>query len=305
MKSNHFISIRDLTASDVGEVFRLAREIKQAPEMYQGALAGKSVGILLESPSTRTRVSFQVGIYQMGGMAVPVRPSELRVGEGLADLARVFSRYVDALVVRLSSHADLVELAKYAEVPVINGLSDLLNPCQALADYYTLYEAKGDLSRLKIAYVGDGNHMCHSLMFGANKVGMNIAVASPAGYAPKSIIVKSATREAASAGVSVVATADPGVAVSDADAIYTDNWVPIGKEDERAKRREALAPFQVNEALMSKASQNAVFLHCLPANRGSEVTADVIDSDRSLVFQQVENRLHVQKAVLFRMLAQN
>jgi len=216
----------------------------------------------------------------------------------------VFSKYVDALVVRLSSHADLVEFTKYAEVPVINGLSDLLNPCQALADYYTLFEARGDLSRLKIAYVGDGNHMCHSLMFGANKLGMNIAVATPDGHTPKSIIVKSAKREAASAGVSVVATHDPADAVRDAEAVYTDNWVPMGKEEERETRRQALTPFQVNEALMSKARPDAAFMHCLPATRGHEVTEQVIDSPRSLVFQQVENRLHVQKAILFRLLSQ-
>ena len=301
MEPKHLISIRDLAIQDVGEVFRLATDMKAAPEKYRAALGGKTLALIFEKPSTRTRVSFQVGMFQLGGLALQLRASDLHIsrGETLADTARVLSSYVDGIVARTHSHADLVELAKHASVPVINGLTDLLHPCQALTDYFTLAERKGSLQGRKIAYVGDGNNMCHSLLYGANKVGMDIAVATPTGYEPKSIIVKSATREAKTAGVTVVLTQDPVAAVQGADAVYTDTWVSMGLESEEQARLSALAPYQVDAELLSKAKADALFMHCLPAHRGREVTDDVLDGPQSAVWQQAENRLHVQKAILY------
>jgi ornithine carbamoyltransferase len=301
MEPKHLISIRDFTVQDVSEVFRLAADMKSAPEKYRAVLAGKTLALLFDKPSTRTRVSFQVGIFQLGGLALQLRTSDLQLGRGetLADTARVLSSYVDAIVARTGAHADLVELAKHARVPVINGLTDLLHPCQALSDYFTLAERKGNLQGRKITYVGDGNNMCHSLLYGANKVGMDIAVATPAGYEPKSIIVKSATREAKTAGVTVVLTHDPVAAVQGADAIYTDTWVSMGQEGEEQARQQALRGYQVDAELLSKAKADATFMHCLPAHRGQEVTDDVIDGPQSAVWLQAENRLHVQKAILY------
>jgi ornithine carbamoyltransferase len=302
MEPKHLISIRDLAPPDVAEIFRLSADIKASPEKYKSVLAGRTLALLLERPSTRTRVSFQVAMFQLGGLALPLAFEDLHLsrGESIADTARVLSSYVNGIVARTNAHADLVELAKYSKVPVINGLTDLLDPCQALTDYYTLAEKKGDLQGRKIAYVGDGNNMCHSLLYGANKVGMNIAVATPSGYEPKSIIVKSATREAKSAGVAVELTQDPVTAVRGADAVYTDAWVPMGQEDDA--RIQAFQGYQVTPELLANANPEAVFMHRLPARRGREVEEDVIDGPQSAVWLQAENRLHVDKALLFLLL---
>jgi ornithine carbamoyltransferase len=304
MEPKHLISIRDLSAEDVQEIFRLARDMKASPEKYRGVLSGKTLALLFQRPSTRTRVSFQVGIIQLGGIALQLGFNDLQLGRGetLADTARVLSSYVNGIVARTSSHADLVELAKYATVPVVNGLTDLLHPCQALADYFTLSEKKGNLQGKKIAYVGDGNNMCHSLLYGANKLGMDIAVATPGGYEPKSIIVKSATREAKTAGVTVILTQDPAAAVQGSEAVYTDTWVSMGQEEETATRLQAFRGYQVTAELMSKARPGALFMHCLPAHRGQEVAEEVIDGPQSAVWLQAENRLHVQKAILYLLL---
>jgi ornithine carbamoyltransferase len=301
MEPKHLISIRDLTAQDVAEIFRLAADIKASPDKYRSALNGKTLAMLFQKPSTRTRVSFQVAIFQLGGLGLQLRFEDLQLGRGetIADTARALSRYVDGIVARTAAHADLVELSRHASVPVINGLTDLLHPCQALTDYFTLTEKKGSLQGKKIAYVGDGNNMCHSLLYGATRVGMDIAVASPAGYEPKPIIVKSANREASSAGVTVVLTQDPVAAVQGSDAVYTDTWVSMGQEAEAATRQQALVGYRVTNELMSKAKADALFMHCLPAHRESEVAAEVIDGPKSAVWEQAENRLHVQKSILY------
>ena len=300
MKVRHLTSIRDLSSADVTEVFRLAADMKRSPDRYRGALAGKTLAMIFQKPSTRTRVSFEVGIYQLGGIGLHLSGNDLQLGRGetIADTARVLSRYVDAIMARTHAHQDIVELARDASVPVINGLSDLLHPCQALADYFTLLEHKQTLRGRKIAYVGDGNNMCHSLLYGANKVGMHIAVATPQGYEPKSIIMKSVQREAQQVGVQVTLTEDPGVAVEGADAVYTDVWASMGQEAEAEVRKGIFRPYQVNASLMARAKPDAVFMHCLPAHRGEEVSAEVIDGPQSIVFDQAENRLHVQKAIL-------
>ncbi|HLE22071.1 MAG TPA: ornithine carbamoyltransferase [Vicinamibacteria bacterium] len=300
MKVRHLTSIRDLSSADVTEVFRLAADMKRSPDRYTGALAGKTLAMIFQKPSTRTRVSFEVGIYQLGGIGLHLSGNDLQLGRGetIADTARVLSRYVDAIMARTHAHQDIVELARDASVPVINGLSDLLHPCQALADYFTLLEHKQTLRGRKIAYVGDGNNMCHSLLYGANKVGMHIAVATPQGYEPKSIIMKSVQREAQQVGVQVTLTEDPGVAVEGADAVYTDVWASMGQEAEAEVRKGIFRPYQVNASLMARAKPDAVFMHCLPAHRGEEVSAEVIDGPQSIVFDQAENRLHVQKAIL-------
>ncbi|HEY7818295.1 MAG TPA: ornithine carbamoyltransferase [Vicinamibacteria bacterium] len=304
MEPKHLISIRDLTSEDVLEVFRIASEMKASPSKFRDVLGGKTLALLFQTPSTRTRASFQAGMFQLGGVAFQLsfRDLQLERGESLADTARSLSSHVNGIVARTRLHADLVELSKHSSVPVINGLTDLLHPCQAIADYFTLMEKKGNLRGKKIAYVGDGNHMCHSLLYGAVKVGMNIAVATPAGYEPKSIIVKSATREAASAGVSVMLTQDPSAAVEGSDAIYTDGWVSMGQEPDEPARLHAFQGYQVTRALMSKAKPGALFMHCLPAHRGREVEGEVIDGSQSAVWLQVENRLHVQKALLYLLL---
>jgi ornithine carbamoyltransferase len=302
MEPKHLISIRDLTAEDVSEVFRIASEMKASPEKFRSVLAGKTLALLFQGPSTRTRLSFQVGMLQLGGHTLPLPFRDPERSESLPDTARSLSRYVDGIAARAAAHADLVELSKHASVPVINGLTDLLHPCQAISDYFTLMEKKGGLRGKKIAYVGDGNSMCHSLVYGAVKVGMNIAVATPPGSEPKSIIVKSATREATGAGVSVTITQDPEVAVQGADALYTSRWSLMGNEADAEARRELFQGFQVSASLLSKAKPGALFMHCLPATRGQEVSEDVIDGPQSVVWQQVENRLHVQKALLYLLL---
>jgi ornithine carbamoyltransferase len=300
MSAKHLISIRDWSGADVTELMRLSAEMKRSADSYREALRGRTLGMIFEKPSTRTRVSFEVGIYQLGGIGLYLSGSDLQLGRGetLADTAKVLSRYVDGIMARFGAHADVVELARHATVPVINGLSDLLHPCQALGDYFTLMEKKQDLKGRKIAYVGDGNNMCHSLLYGANKFGMDIAVASPDGLEPKAIIVKSANREAKQSGSNIVVTREPGAAVEGADAVYTDSWVSMGEEARAEQKKTALEPYQVDAALMAKAKPDAVFMHCLPAHRGEEVTPEVLDGPQSIVFDQAENRLHVQKAIL-------
>jgi ornithine carbamoyltransferase len=303
MEPKHLISIRDLTAEDVSEVFRITSEMKASPDKFRDVLAGKTLALLFQKPSTRTRVSFQVGMFQLGGIALQLsfRDLQLDRGETLADTARVLSSYVNGIVARTNAHADLIELSKHSSVPVINGLTDLLHPCQAISDYFTLMEKKGNLRGKKIAHIGDGNNMRHSSS-GAVKVGMDIAVATPAGYEPKNIIVKSATREATSAGVSVVLTQDPEAAAQGSDAVYTDTWVSMGQEAEEQERLQAFQGYQVSADLMSKAKPGALFMHCLPAHRGLEVAGEVIDGPQSAVWLQAENRLHVQKALLYLLL---
>jgi ornithine carbamoyltransferase len=296
----HLISIHELSASEVAGLFRLSAEVKAQPRRRAAALAGKSLGMIFEKSSTRTRVSFEVGMVQLGGHALFLSSRDIQLGRGepIADTARVLSRYVDGIMARTFAHQTVVDLARFGSVPVINGLTDDLHPCQALADYFTLGEVFGELRGRKIAYVGDGNNMAHSLMFGAARVGMDVAVASPAAYTVKPRYVELARQDAAAAGTSIVLTEDPREAVAGASAVYTDVWASMGQEAEARERLAAFRGYQVDAELMAAARPEAVFLHCLPAHRGEEVAAEVADGPQSRIFDEAENRLHVQKAIL-------
>ncbi|HEV3457254.1 MAG TPA: ornithine carbamoyltransferase [Thermoanaerobaculia bacterium] len=296
----HLISIHDLSAGEVAGLFRLAAAVKARPRDHAAALAGKSLGMIFEKSSTRTRVSFEVGMVQLGGHALFLSSRDIQLGRGepIGDTARVLSRYVDGVMARTFAHQTVVDLARYGSVPVINGLTDDLHPCQALADYFTLGEVFGELPGRKLAYVGDGNNMAHSLLFGGAKVGMDVAVASPAGYTVKPHYVELARQDAAAAGTRVLLTADPYEAVQGASCVYTDVWASMGQEAEAQQRLQAFRGFQVDARLMAAAKPEAVFLHCLPAHRGEEVAAEVADGPQSRIFDEAENRLHVQKAIL-------
>ncbi|HSF43480.1 MAG TPA: ornithine carbamoyltransferase [Thermoanaerobaculia bacterium] len=298
--ARHLISIHDLTAQEVAGLFRLAADVKANPGKYATALKQKSLGMIFEKSSTRTRVSFEVGMVQMGGHALFLSSRDIQLGRGepISDTAQVLSRYVDGIMARTFAHQTVVDLARYGSIPVINGLTDDLHPCQALADYFTLGEVFGDLRGRKLAYVGDGNNMAHSLMFGAAKAGMDVAVASPKGYEVKEHYANLARQDASAAGTKVILTNDPAEAVKGASAVYTDVWASMGQEAEAQERLKAFKGFEVNAALMSHARPEAVFLHCLPAHRGEEVSAEVADGPQSRIFDEAENRLHVQKAVM-------
>jgi ornithine carbamoyltransferase len=296
----HFITLDDLTAGEIARLFALATRLKARPAEFSTTLAGKTLAMIFQKSSTRTRVSFEVGMVQLGGHALFLSSRDIQIGRGepISDTAQVLSRYVDGIMARTFAHQDVVDLARFGSVPVINGLTDELHPCQALADYFTLHEVFGDLAGRKLAYVGDGNNMAHSLLLGAPKVGMDVAVAAPAGYAPNELYVERARAAAAVAGTTVTVTEDPAEAVAGASAVYTDVWASMGQEDEAERRRQAFAGWTVDAAMMAGALPAAVFLHCLPAHRGEEVAAEVIDGLQSRVFDEAENRLHAQKAVL-------
>ena len=305
MKQKHLVSLKDYSRADIDEIFALTDKLKKDPLAYRDALRGKSLAMIFQKPSTRTRVSFEVGMFQLGGTALYLGSNDIQLhrGETIADTARVLSRYVDAIMARVFAHQDIMDLAKHGSVPVINGLSDLLHPVQALADFYTLRERRGKLEGLKLAYVGDGNNVCHELILGATKLGMAISVAAPAGYEPNPLILKSAIRDAQKAKSPVpVVTTDPMEAVADADVIYTDVWTSMGQEAEGEKRVAAFQGFMVSSEMMAAARPECLFMHCLPAHRGEEVAAEVIDGPQSVVFDEAENRLHVQKALLLLLL---
>jgi len=296
----HFISIHDLSADQVESIFALTSDLKRQPQNFRTALAGKSLAMIFEKSSTRTRVSFEVGMTQLGGHALFLSSREIQLGRGepISDTAQVLSRYVDIVMARTFAHQTVLDLARFGSVPVINGLTDELHPCQGMADYFTLREVFGDLRGRKIAYVGDGNNVAHSLMFGAAKVGMDVAVATPPGFEPKPHYAELARQDAEAAGTSVLVTHDPREAVAGASAVYTDVWASMGQEAEAEARRQAFAGWTIDNALMANARPEAVFLHCLPAHRGEEVAAEVIDGPQSRIFDEAENRLHVQKAIM-------
>ena len=301
MAQRHFLSLKDWSREEIELLFELAAAIKAEPGNYASALSGQSLAMVFQKPSTRTRVSFEVGMYQLGGQALFLGANDIQLhrGETSADTARVLSRYVQGIMARVFAHQDVLDLARHGSVPVSNGLSDLLHPCQALADYFTLRERRGDLGGLKMAYVGDGNNVCHELMFGALKLGMRMSMGCPRNYQPNPLILKSAEREARKLGSPVpVVTEDPMQAVVGADVVYTDVWTSMGQEAESAQRLADFAGFQVTPEMMEMAGPQAAFMHCLPAHRGEEVSAEVIDGPQSVVFDEAENRLHVQKAVL-------
>ncbi|HEV7670592.1 MAG TPA: ornithine carbamoyltransferase [Thermoanaerobaculia bacterium] len=300
MAHRHLISIHDLSTSQVAGLFRLAADVKKNPAKYATALAGKTLGMIFEKSSTRTRVSFEVGTFQMGGHALFLSSRDIQLGRGepISDTAQVLSRYVSGIMARTFAHQTVTDLAKYGSVPVINGLTDDLHPCQGLTDYFTLTEIFGDLKGRKIAYVGDGNNMAHSLMFGAAKCGMNIAIASPQGYKVQEKYLAQAREDATAAGTTIELTEDPRQAVVDADCVTTDVWASMGQEAEAAIRLQAFEGYEVDVSMMALAKKDAVFLHCLPAHRGEEVSAEVCDGPQSRIFDQAENRLHTQKAIL-------
>ena len=303
MATRHLISIHDLTRAEVAGLFRLAAEVKAEPEKYHNHLHRKTLGMIFEKSSTRTRVSFEVGMAQMGGHALFLSSRDIQLGRGepISDTAQVLSRYVDGIMARTFAHQTVTDLAKYGSVPVINGLTDDLHPCQGLTDYFTLMEVFGGIDALhgrKLAYVGDGNNMAHSLMFCGPKVGMDVAVASPKGYEVKEKYLELARQDAEAAGTKVIVTNDPREAVEGASAVYTDVWASMGQEQEAQERLRAFAGWTVDNALMAHARPDAVFLHCLPAHRGEEVAAEVADGPQSRIFDEAENRLHVQKAIM-------
>ncbi len=297
----HLVSLHDLTPPETEYLLALARHVKALPHKYKLALEGKSLAMLFQKPSLRTRVTFEIGMGQLGGQAVYLGPQEVGLGkrESVKDVAHNLSRWVDAVMARVFSHQTVLELAEHATVPVINGLSDFEHPCQALGDYLTLLEHKGKLAGTTLAWVGDGNNVAHSLIYGAARLGVRMRIATPPGYEPDRSVLAEARRE----GGDIEATSDPAAAVAGADAVYTDVWTSMGQEAEAETRTQVFRPFQVNAALMRAAGPQALFMHCLPAHRGEEVTDDVIDASRSIVCDQAENRLHIQKAILLALLS--
>ena len=295
-----FITIHDLTTYEFNEILDLAQKIKEKPDKFRTYLQGKILAMIFQKPSLRTRVTFEVGMLQLGGEAIYLAPTDIQLGtrETPTDVAKNLERWVDGIMARTFAHSIVVELAEAARIPVVNALTDLLHPCQAMADFLTLKEKKGDLAQLKLAYVGDGNNVCHSLMLAAAKAGTHLAVATPEGYEPQEAIINQAQADGQASGFTLELTHDPAAAVKEADAVYTDVWASMGQEHEKEQRAQIFAPYQVNKELMAQAKPEALFMHCLPAHRGEEVTSEVIDSPQSVVFDQAENRLHVQKAIL-------
>lgn len=292
------------SASQVQDFLRLAADVKANPDRYRGSLDGKSLVLIFEKPSLRTRVTFEVAIAQLGGFSTFLDHTSARLGqrEPVRDIARNLERWAQGIIARVFAQKTLDDLAKNANVPVINALSDKYHPCQALADLFTLEERFGGLRGLKFAYIGDGNNMCHSLLMTAAQTGADMRVATPESYEPDAAIVSHAKRISQLTGGNIEILTSPQDAVSGVQAVYTDVWASMGQESEAASREAAFAPYQVNEALFSLAAKDAVFLHCLPAHRGLEVTDAVMDSPRSVVYDQAENRLHVQKAILYSLL---
>ena len=293
------------SAAQVQELFRLATDVKAHPDRYKTALAGRSLAMIFEKPSLRTRVTFEVGITSMGGTAIYLDHADTHLGdrESVPDVGRCLSRWVQGIVARVFSQRALEILAAYSSVPVINALSDVYHPCQTLCDFFTIEENFGSARGVKLAYVGDGNNICHSLMLAGARVGAHVRIATPAGYEPNASIVAAARRDAAATQGSIELFRAPEEAASGAQAVYTDVWASMGQESEADARAAIFAPYQVNARLMSQAAPDAVFLHCLPAHRGSEVTDEVMESPRSIVFDEAENRLHVQKAILLTLLS--
>jgi ornithine carbamoyltransferase len=292
----------DLSEEELCYLLNLTEQLKRNPVRYATALSGRYLSLLFEKPSLRTRLTFELAIKQLGGDSIlSVGPIGDR--EPIKDVARNLDRWTDAIVARTFSQSTIDELARWSGVPVVNALSDLYHPCQALADVFTMKEQFGDLKGLKLAFIGDGNNVAHSLMLTASRLGMNISVATPPGYSPNADILSQAEGLAAASGTTLTVTHDPDEAVRDADAVYTDVWASMGQEGQRSERQNHFQPYQVNDALFCGAKPEAVFMHCLPAKRNEEVTDDVIESSRSVVFDQAENRLHTQKALLLMLLS--
>ena len=295
-----FLSIRDLSVYEFGEMLDNAEKVKKNPLKYRQALKDKILAMIFQKPSLRTRMTFEAGMIRLGGEAIYLAPSDIQMGsrEGAYDIGKNLERWVDGIMIRTFGHQIAVDLAASCRIPVINALTDLSHPCQAMADFLTLREHKGALSALKLTYVGDGNNVCHSLMLAAARGGTKMAVATPPGYEPKPEVVKWAREDGRETGFALTLTNSAEEAVSGADAVYTDVWASMGQEAEKEARARIFAPYQVNARLMARAKADAIFMHCLPAHRGDEVTDEVIDAPYSVVYDEAENRLHAQKAIL-------
>jgi len=294
------VSVHDLAPAEILSLFNLTAMLKRRPADFRGVLAGKQMVMFFEKPSLRTRLTFEAGMDSLGGSTFFVDQTRGRLDarESLYDIAHNLERWIDIIVLRTFSHATVEGMATYSDVPVINALSELEHPCQALADFFTLQEHFGDLSKIHFSYVGDGNNMAHSLLLAGAAMGSKVSIATPEAYAPNPVIVTMAQAIAEETGATLRLLNDPRKAVTGADAVYTDAWASMGHEDEADERAKIFAPFQVNAALFHLAKPHALFMHCLPAHRGSEVTDPIIDSPNSVVFDQAENRLHIQKAIL-------
>ena len=305
-KKRDFLTLHDITISEMEALLNLAEEVKTHPKMFATALRGQMAALIFEKPSLRTRVTFEVGFEQLGGHAVYLAPGDIGLGkrESVRDVARNLSRWVDVMVVRTFSQKLLEEMAAEATVPIINALTDLLHPCQAIADLMAIREAKGNLKGLHVVYVGDGNNVALSLAHAAGKVGMHFTIACPPGYEPNPDILTEARADAESTGSQIVVVNDPKEVLGTADAVYTDVWTSMGQEKEARERQQAFVAYQVNEELMDLAPADALFMHCLPAHRGEEVTDEVLDGLQSVALEQAENRLHAHKAILLALLAE-
>lgn len=307
LRGKDLTSMQDLNLSQAAAILQLAHDVKANPEKYSEALRGKQMVMFFEKPSLRTRLTFEAGMNALGGNAIFIDQTQSRLGarESLRDVALNLERWVQIIVLRTFAHETVTSIADHASIPVINGLTDCEHPCQALADFMTLEERFGNLNRVKLAYVGDGNNVSHSLMLAAALYGTHIVIATPEAYQPSAEIVTAARTIAADTAAIIELTSDPVAAVNGADAVYTDVWASMGQEDEVAERKRIFHPYQVNEALMANAAPEAIFLHCLPAHRGNEVTDSVLDGSQSAVYDQAENRMHVQKAILLLLLGNN
>lgn len=308
MKGKDLLSIHDLSVQEVSRILDLAKDLKtkQKAGIEHHLLKGKTLGMIFQKSSTRTRVSFEVGMYQLGGNALFLSGHDLQIGRGepIKDTARVMSRYLDGVMIRTFAHEDVEEFAEYADIPVINGLTDKLHPCQVLTDLLTIQEHKGEnLKGLKLAYIGDGNNMTHSLMYGCAKAGMHFVAATPEGYEPCPEITAQAKEDAIATGASIAVVRDPMEAAREADVLYTDVWASMGQEAEHDERVKKFAGYQINQALLQQANPEAIVLHCLPAHRGEEIAEDILEKYAKVIFDEAENRLHVQKAVMALLMA--
>ncbi len=298
------ISVKDLTAGEIEDIFILTDKIKRDKAGFTEVLAGKTLALIFQKPSNRTRVSFEVGMFQLGGYSIYLGPDEINLGvrESIKDVAKTLSRYVDGIVLRTFEHKNAVDLAQFATVPVINGLSDLLHPCQALADIYTIREKLKNIEGVCLAYIGDGNNVCNSLLHVCSKVGINMNIATPKGYEPDKSVLSEARVIAKTNNVTINLSVKPKNAVKNVDAIYTDVWTSMGQEKEAKKRRRIFKEFQINKNLVGLAKKDALVMHCLPAHRDEEITDEVMEGGNSVIFDQAENRMHVQKAILIKLL---
>jgi len=302
LKGRDFISIHDFTVEEIALMLETGLQLKKAQKagIPHPVLAGKTLGMIFQKSSTRTRVAFEVGMYQLGGHALFLSPRDIQLGRGesIKDTALVLERMLDGIMIRTFSHDEVVELAQWSSIPIINGLTDLLHPTQVIGDMMTIIENKGALKGLKLAFVGDGNNVAHSLLNGGAKTGMDVVIACPKGFEPDAQVLKQAQEDAQATGAKLWVVEDPIEAVSGADVVYTDVWASMGQEDEAQEKEKKFLQYQVNQKLMSHAHKDAIVLHCLPAKRGKEITDEVMDGPQSVVFPEAENRLHAHKAIM-------